>query len=393
MPGAGSIAFPIVALIAWLLVVMKYRHMRRDRDNPSQRALLAVFLFLALAFTTGTPRIWSLIDSYSRYGDLATLYAQTFVICATAALLALLIFWSYPPERARPRIYLRLTLIALALATMIVLFVAVDRTHSREASQLARWYAASAGYDGYLLVYQGVFAATMLDMIILCTRYARRVKDPAVHTGLLMTAIGASFGLLYSAIRLTDLAVSRDGLSLPGLENVAALSAALGALLVMTGLTFPSWAAACTGTRTWLRHHRSYRQIEPLWQALVYAVPGIVLDTPHHRPTHDFDFRLRRRVIEIHDGVLALRPYRNSHAAAQARTCAERHSLTGVAQAAHIEAACLRAALAAKTDQRVGDGNPPDHSYAGSSLDDELLWLARLSQAFAHQHTHEGSLS
>ncbi|HEV2345864.1 MAG TPA: hypothetical protein VGS97_17330 [Actinocrinis sp.] len=139
MPGAGAIAFPAVALIAWLLVVVEYGHVRCDRSNPSQIALLAVFVLLALTFITSSPGFWNLINSYSLYGDLVTLHVQTFVICAMASLLlALLILWSYPLDRAKPRIYLLLGLIILALAAVITLFVTVDHAHAKDAFRLVR---------------------------------------------------------------------------------------------------------------------------------------------------------------------------------------------------------------------------------------------------------------
>lgn len=388
MPGAGSLMFPVVALIAWVMVVVKYRHVRRDRGDPTQAALLAVFVFLALAFTTGSPHVWSLINGYSRYGDLATLYAQTFVVCAMAALLVLLILWSYPPQRARPQIYLRLALVFLALTVMATLFGTVDRTHSRDATRLARWYAASPGYTAYLLVYQAVFAATMLDIIVLCARYARRVRTPAVRRGLITTAVGAGLGLLYSLVRLSDIVAAQYAISLDALEPVAELSAAVGAVLVMLGLTLPSWAARYGAARTHLAQRHAYRQMQPLWSALVSAVPGITLEdlakSPASASSRAFDFRLRRRVIEIHDGMLALRLYRGAEAAEQARRLCEQRNLTGIARAAMIEAACLHAALAAKAAGRKQDGTTtPDHTFAGSSLQDELRWLAHVSRAFA----------
>lgn len=164
MPGAGAIAFPAVALIAWLLVVVEYGHVRCDRSNPSQIVLLAIFVLLALTFTTSSPGFRNLINSYSLYGDLVTLHVQTFVICATASLLALLILRSYPLDRAKPRIYLRLGLIALALVVMITLFVTVDHAHAKDAFRLVRWYSSSPGSIAYLLVHQAIFAVTMLDI-------------------------------------------------------------------------------------------------------------------------------------------------------------------------------------------------------------------------------------
>jgi hypothetical protein len=148
--------------------------------------------------------------------------ARAFVIGAMGALLSLLILWSTPPDRAVKRIGLRIAVLAIALATMITLFVTVDHDHSRDTAQLARWYAASAGYDAYLLVYHGVFP------------------------------------------------------------------------------------------------------------------------------------------------------------------------LAGIHRAAYIEAACLHAALAAKASNRLGNGSPTDHRYAGTSLDDEVHWLAHLSRAFADHRSAPG---
>lgn len=386
MPGVGSIAFPVVALFAWLLVVVKAGHVRRDRGNPSQRAMLTVFLFIALTVTVGSPPVWNLIDSYSRYGDLATLYAHTFAVAGMASALCLLVLWIYPLERAKRQISLRLFMIALALAAMITLFVTVDANHSRYANQLSRWYSASSGYIAYLSVYQSVVALTMIDLAQLCGRYASRVKDRRVRNGLLATAAGALFVVAYSLVRLADIVCAQLGFALPHFESVATLCGALGAVLIMTGLTLPSWAARSAVAGRLLRRRRAYLQMQPLWRELVQAAPGIVLETPSDTradsASRDFEFKLRRRVIEIHDGELALRPFRTERVAAAARAQSMRHNLTGAAQAAFIEATCLHAALAAKADSRTGDGGVPDYAFTGSDLDDELRWLALLSKTF-----------
>jgi hypothetical protein len=386
MPGIGSIAFPVVALLAWLLAAAKAGHVRRDRANPSQRAMLAVFVFIALTVSVGSPPLWHTINGYSRYGDLATLYAQTFAVAGMASALCLLVLWTYPPEHAMAQIYLRLVVIALALAAMITLFVAVDPDHSRFANQLGRWYAASPGYIAYLLVYQSVVAATMIDIAQLCARYASRVKDRHVRNGLAATAAGALFVLAYSLVRLTDIVCAHLGFALPHFENVATLCGALGAVLIMTGLTFPSWAARSAALARRRRRRRAYRQMKPLWQELVRAAPDIVLESHSETGTpaasRDFEFKLRRRVIEIHDGELALRPFRSTQVVASARAQSLRRKLTGAAQAAFIEATCLHAALTAKAEGRTGDGSTPDYTYTGSDLDDELRWLALLSKTF-----------
>jgi hypothetical protein len=409
MPGIGRFVYPAVALLAWIMVAIQVRHVRRDRDNPSQRALLAFFACIALAVTSGSPPFWGEINSYSRYGDLATLYAQTFVVCALASVLSLLVSWNYPRERAKRQIYLRLALIAIAVAVMITLFVSVDHYHSDYTTKLEQWYAASPGFIAYLCLYQAVVAVTVIDVAQLCTRYAKRVKDQHVRTGLLVTATGAVFVLVYSLIRINDIITAQAGLApLPQLEPVATLCSAIGAICVLIGLSYPSWADRCTAAAVYVRRYRAYRQIEPLWSAFVAAEPGIVLepksqesDARERSRRRAFDFKLRRRVIEIHDGELALRPYRHAYVADRARAASD--GLTGLPQSAYIEATCLHAALAAKArrQRREGPGGMPEYAVAGfdpdaepswlTLLDEELRWLALLSKTFTRLHsTQEG---
>lgn len=213
---------------------------------------------------------------------------------------------------------------------------------------------------------------------------SRRVKDRHVRVGLLATTAGALLVLVYSLIRVTDIIGAQAGVSLPDLEAVATLCTAVGAALALAGLTHPSWVAVSIGANTRIHHYRAYRQMELLWRALVQATPGIVLepepDTRAAIAPRDFDFKLRRRVIEIHDGELALRPYREVQVVAGARPAGL--TLSGMEQAAYVEAVCLRAALTAKAQDRKGRGSLPDYGLVGSGLDDELRWLALLSKTF-----------
>jgi hypothetical protein len=316
---------------------------------------------------------------------MATLYAQSAVICAMAAIVALLLLWNYPPEQAARKIRLRLSVLAAVLIVLVSMYLAVDRQHSRTAGHLASWYASSATFTIYILVYQAIYAATLLEIVVLCRRFSKVTTDGNVRAALVVTALGALIGLLYTAVRLLDIAVAPFGISLTLLETVAELSSSLGAMLIFVGLTLPSWAARLTALRLHTRQRCCYRSMEPLWRALVEASPDIVLETSPRSSLlrrSDFDFNLRRRIIEIHDAELILRAYRTEQAEHVARIQSTEAGLTGITAAAYVEAACLRAALIAKQRGCEGDRSLPDQQYAGSSIDDELHWLTHLSKAF-----------
>ena len=393
MPGVRSIAYPIVALLAWLLAAIKVRHVLRDRGDPSQRAMLAMFLFSALTVTVGSPPVRNAIDSHIRHGDSAAFCARSFAVAGMASALCLLVVWSYPPERAKRQICRRLILIAAALAAMITLYLTVDSDDSRFADHLARWRSVSPGYIAYLLVFQSVVAITVIDIARLCGRYGSHVKDRRVLTGLVTTAVGTLLMAAYSLLRAADVVCAKLGFAPPRFESTATLCGVVGAVLITAGLMFPSLAARAEASYRDVRRRRAYRQIEPLWYELVQA-PGTLFephaDTRPRAKPHGFESKLRRRVVEIHECEVALRPFRTIETASAARFTSEQRGMSGIQQIAFIEAVCLRAALAAKDANHLGDGYAPDYRFIGSDLDDELRWLVLLSKAFTQLRIHHG---
>ena len=117
-------------------------------------------------------------------------------------------------------------------------------------------------------------------------------------------------------------------------------------LLVLVGATLPTLL-------TWLGRYRRYRRLGPLWRDLYRADPAIALDPPAVPDAFAvvrLRLRLYRRVIEIRDGLLALRPYRDPVVAAAARDRATRAGLHGPPCDAAVEAAVIAAALRAKAE-------------------------------------------
>jgi hypothetical protein len=148
-------------------------------------------------------------------------------------------------------------------------------------------------------------------------------------------------------------------------------------------------AAAILALLRWGRQWRSYRQLHPLWSALRLAVPQIAL-APPRGTRHHIGFRLYRRVIEIRDGELALRPYRDPTVADAATAAAAEAGLTGDALNTVVQATILATALQAKHA-----GQRARHNIACTSalsvpgpdphtLHCETAWLLQLSRAFGH---------
>ncbi len=105
--------------------------------------------------------------------------------------------------------------------------------------------------------------------------------------------------------------------------------------------------------------------------------------------TH-LNYRLYRRVIEIRDGLLALRSYRDPEVRIRARQCGEAAGLTGDELRAAVAAAQLKAALNAKAQERAvpanSRGSADDREIfelrRGNDLTTEAAWLGQIARAY-----------
>ena len=131
---------------------------------------------------------------------------------------------------------------------------------------------------------------------------------------------------------------------------------------------------------------RRLREMRPLWAALREAVPeaGCAV-SGGARPTARS--RLYRRVIEIRDAALALRPYQDPATRAAATAAAIEAGLGGDDLLATVEASFLAAGVRAKTAGRPAERGTPGTAgpavSGGVDLVSEAAWLVKVSRAFA----------
>ncbi|WP_416901691.1 MAB_1171c family putative transporter [Micromonospora echinospora] len=377
-----ALLYPGLAVLAWTAVGVRLATSLRDgTGNPARAAVTSTFALLALTFTVSTPAVWAFADRAVGVDNIAALIAHLCVVGFSTSIQVLLLCWTNPPERAGRLSRYRLVALAMVVLVLVVLFCGVGPTDTHSTDFVAT-YAHRPQLAAYLLMYLAAFSAGLVDIIRICWPYARLVGPGWLRRGLRTTAVGAAVGLVYTLARVRDViaAICWDGL--PRLERLVPITASTGALLVIGGLTMPAWGprlAALPGTA---HRIRLLRQLRPLWAALCAAVPAVRLahDRRWWRPAD----RLHRRVIEIYDARLVLRPYLSEAVGDRARRHAEAGGLGGDDLAAVVEAAKLRAALAAmRADvrpRRPELPGPPD-----PALDEvrEVEQLARVARAFA----------
>ena len=157
------------------------------------------------------------------------------------------------------------------------------------------------------------FAYTIASITVASWRWAAKADVPWLRRGLRVHTVGCVFGLVYC--------IHAAGYQIAEAVGVIPLWPEIqgdGALVVLcllpafVGVTAPMWGPRLDGLVRAARHYRHRRLLYPLW---VRLSGGIVTIDPPRTVWHD-RFRLRpgqqhalvyRRVIELWDGLLALR--------------------------------------------------------------------------------------
>lgn len=400
--------YPLVALFAWTVVLVGAKRLAAIRKEPTRLATWYLYLCFALIFTVSWAGVWNRIDAWTGLPASNALIAMCLVMCYSASQLALLQLWSYAPDRARRRVKVTISAAAVVLTVMIALFIrsAHDLQHSFKEHHLQEsfkeWYGASAEYEAYLLIYLTTFTIAEVEVIRLCRRYAKVVSPSWLRTGLITTRIGATFGLLYSTTRLADVIVVRAEVDISPWENVAEVSAGLGALLVMTGLTLHWWGPRISTLGRRLRRLVAYTRLRPLWAGFYALDASIAFDDRRRtgsgsalgrvlaatRVLSDVEYHVARRVVEIRDGILTLRPYMDPAYADHARSHFVRCGLEGDDLDAAVTAMQIHAALEA-CEAATHNDSPlsPTAGNTSANLDAELAWLLKVTKHFTEQST------
>jgi hypothetical protein len=208
-----------------------------------------------------------------------------------------------------------------------------------------------------------------------------------VNDGLVLTAVkGSAQGtrLLREAARPEAVFSSVAELLLGTLAAFAAAHssfAVLGALplviVLQRGLRCAQLLAG-----TWAAWFR----LRPLWAMLLDGAPEVRLP-PQPGTRLAARYRLHRRVVEIRDAQLALRPFRDGRAAAEAADAALSAGLTRDELDVIIEAAMIVSALGARRNGAAPAGSPnTGHGLPGpgDDLESEARRLLRVSRAVRH---------
>jgi hypothetical protein len=206
---------------------------------------------------------------------------------------------------------------------------------------------------------------------------SRAASRGVLRVGLATMAIGLLFNALYALQRIAFVLAQALGMSAPAAATDPIFGGlrALGVILVLAGALVPAtgWLRSVSRART------SLRALRPLWSLMQRAFPEIILFSPRRALVERFGvdhvhLRLYRRVIEIRDGLLALRLYLPADFAPQVSSYLGPAASDALAEACGIELALSQHSAG----QPAPDGGGR-WALVGAELGDEVDWLRQVS--------------
>lgn len=353
----------------------------RPTGTWAMGALLGSF---ALAFASYAPLFENAVEAVVPH--VARVLSNCASLAAATAVLAVSFQLNLEPAEARRRVRLRLVLFTAAAFGMTALFTYEQMTH--RSPQV---------YALYLLLFISYLGFAIVDFLLQAVRQSRSTRRASVRIGLRMAAAGCAFALVYALYKLTVLISLGLGFHLiPDHSECSSLvaapcvfsvtSPALAVLLICLGLTLPAVVYPLSQGRRRRWELQSFESLGSLWQDLSTAMPEIVLSSADFAKdvSNDSDFLLQRRVIEISDGILALRPYRSRRVEALTQETFGNGTAGGTAA---VEAAVVKAALAASKVGRFADEVTLPSAEAASRKDlrADTEWLLLVADAYANR--------
>jgi len=376
--------------LCWIATLLRLPPLMRRCSTLEQRAFCLALFGLAAGLTSQIPPVYRALGTLSRVPNVGVPVGHGLVLIAAWAASAMLLYSTYAPALGTRRANRRLVVLVVGLLTMVVLFSLVPA--QKQTLEYVKAYGRLSLVTYYYLIYLALLGLAAGDIARLCWRYGRLAQRDVLRVGLQLVAISAVIAILYVLYKGTNVTGNRLHARLPlGDETVISRTLlVVGTVLVTAGTSVSRWGPRLQVERlyVWLRHFRSYRRLSPLWRDLQRATPEIALYPPASSradaiAVRDLHFRLHRRVIEISDGLLSVRPFLDADIAAQARQAALGAGVSGDELMAVVEAAVVSAGIAAKSSGRPTAAIPaPPHLNGDPS--GEVAWLERVAGAYAH---------
>ncbi|MER5394041.1 MAB_1171c family putative transporter [Saccharopolyspora sp. NPDC002686] len=374
-----SIVLQTAGLIAVLAAVAK---LVQSRHSPTPSVLYlcgaigSVGLSAALVATSSLTWVatWEPVPNSGRLA--ANMLAVVAAVCVHGLLANLV----HEKAAARRAMRLQVLVAAVAAVCMVALMLAAGIPFHPE---FLAAFADRPAVAAYLTVFSLYIGWATLAFGWFLRRYISQTDRRWLRAGLRTIQAGCVASGIWAASKIAAAFRALAGHQPGILDPIGGACAATCVALVAIGATMPVWGPRVALPFAWLRAKRQAQQLRPLWNQLSAELPQIALPAGMIAP--NAQFALYRRVVEIRDAQLLLRPYVHPSASGWARRAAEEAGLDERAAHQTAEAARLVTALDAHAAGHRHQPEPDETSapYRGVTSDTatEARWLIEVGRA------------
>ncbi|MFE4209438.1 MAB_1171c family putative transporter [Streptomyces goshikiensis] len=346
--------FWVVSGLMWLAFLGKAPGLRHNRD-PLYVLVCGVLLLGGTCFACANPDVIGVVNAATGIANVSAPLVYAMLTVESALVLTLIIYWrDWSPEKAGRWVRWLMVAYGLAVIGIVALFALGDAPVERRVD-FDPYYARTPFIREMILLYLAAHTVAGVMATVLCVRWAAGVTGPKwLRRGLRVLILGFALNIGLDGSKLLAIAARWcGGTRWDWLDSEVSRGFAFACTL-FTGIGFVLPMVGGSVERTlWAK--RVFLRLGPLWRALREATPAVAAALPV--PWWDVELKATRRVAEVQDGRLALRPYRNPDVARAAAARASALRLAPAKVAAAVEAAVLVDAMAAKAAS--GDAEPP----------------------------------
>jgi len=376
------------AALLSLTVVLRWPSRNAERG---QRLLWRSLLLLAVLATLKDPWVRAALDR-SLPGIAPWQPVLPHLAALTAGYIAVELARgiALPPGDALRGVRIRIAALVAALVNELALSAwLVESDQSIELGDQRPGVASTA----YWLVFLGGLGVALAKLTSGTRWFRRRTARGSMQTSVTLVGLGSVVGLMYVLQKVAVLLFDHwrvGGAYVRIAPVVGDVLIALALLPIAVGCSFPLVDRLALPAR--MRRAAALRDLAPLWWAMYGATPSIALDPPvstvgtalllPFRRLRELDVQLYRRVIEIRDGGLALRPFTPRVNGDRVRLEAVRLGISGDDLPAVLAAAELELARRRKARGELPRTIARTEVGGGTDLESEVEQLRALARAW-----------
>jgi hypothetical protein len=378
-PSVENSVYPIIAIVAWLVSA---RLLIEQIKQPTlQRGfLIAAIGIPGFSYMVAAPKVYHWFDALVGVPNLGAEIVYAGVMTFAWGIVAFVMTVVGGRDYLRRRIGAWTAGYVIAVGAMSVLFVLanVDAVDAEGSTGFDKLYADAPYVPWFLLIFQSYFAIGLVIAGLYCWRWSKQTNRPWMRRGLPFIALASLLILGYIVPKIIYIVLRQFSIHADTLNTWAPLFAVFASLCHLIGFSLCAMGAVSD----YRERRRAYQVIYPLWTVLLAPFPDKVLpgsEGPSNPKLAIWPRRLKtllyRRIVEIRDARLQLRPHFDAGVAAEAKAAAQALGLDELETDAAVEAALLHAALATYSQGNGRDMTPSAVAVVEDADATEAKWF------------------